>query len=94
MAYRLSMMPLACMGLAWLNNKNINAFLKWLGKYSLEIYVMQMLLISIVEKLFKENITINSLVPQTLLTFGIVLCSCAPIHKVINELIDMIKLEK
>lgn len=94
MAYRLLMMPLTCMGLAWLNSNKINAFLKWFGKYSLEIYVMQMLLISIVGKLLEKSIIINTLVPQTLLTFGIVLCSCAPIHKVINELIDMIKFEK
>lgn len=93
MAYRLLMMPLACTLLAWFNYKPINATLQWFGKYSLEIYVLQMLVISIVGRiLMAVNCSSSYLsILQTLLTFCIVIGMCSPTHKVIGKLIKRIE---
>ena len=93
MAYRLLMMPLACMLLTWLNSKPINAALQWFGKYSLEIYVLQMLVLGVMGRILEFigcPVTILPLI-QTLLTFGIVIGLCAPIHKGVDKLIRKIE---
>lgn len=50
MAYRLLMMPLACLALEYFKQKRLNTVLQWFGRYSLEIYVLQMLIIGVAQK--------------------------------------------
>lgn len=93
MAYRLLMMPLACIVLRWLSSKPINATLQWFGKYSLEIYVLQMLVIGIVGQMLTA-VTCSSShhsIIQTLVTFSIVIGVCSPTHKCIGKLIKRIE---
>lgn len=93
MAYRLLMMPLACIVLRRLNSKTINATLQWFGKFSLEIYVLQMLMIGVSGRILTLETCPSSYlsVIQTLLTFCIVIGVCSPIHKVIGKLITRIE---
>lgn len=93
MAYRLLMMPLACLAMECLKTKRFNLFLQWLGRYSLEIYVLQMLVIGVAQKVLEAMHCPLSLIPvlHTLLTFAIVIGFCVPIHNGIDKLINKIK---
>ena len=51
MSYRLLLMPLACVGLDLLKSKKLESFLSWFGKYSLEIYVLQMVMIGMMDNI-------------------------------------------
>lgn len=83
------MMPLVCIVLKFLKSNRIENSLSWFGKYSLEIYVLQMVMIGTMDKILKgmnfqfECYTIW----QTILTFSIVLVVCAPVHKGIARII-------
>lgn len=93
MAYRLLMMPLACLALGYFNTKCLKTVLQWFGRYSLEIYVLQMLIIGVAQKtLILTNCPLN-LIPalHTLLTFAIVLGFCSPIHNGIEKMIKRIE---
>ena len=88
MSYRLLMMPMEC-----LKAKRLNIALQWLGRYSLEIYVLQMLVIGVAYKaLILMNCPLN-LIPalHTLLTFAFVILFCAPVHIGIEKLIKRIE---
>lgn len=92
MTYRLLMMPLACLALDFLKTKRLKAVLQWFGRYSLEIYVLQMLMNGVAYKaLILMNCPLN-LIPalHTLLTFAIVMGFCTPIHNGINKIIKKI----
>lgn len=93
MAYRLLAMPLACIALALLKHNGIHVVLQWFGKHSLEIYVLQMLVLGIVGQFLLAVDCNSSHFPaiQTLLTFGIVLSLCAPVHIGIDKLIRKIE---
>lgn len=93
MSYRLLMMPMACLAMECLKTKRLNIALQWLGRYSLEIYVLQMLVIGVAYKaLILMNCPLN-LIPalHTLLTFAIVIVFCAPVHIGIEKLIKRIE---
>ena len=93
MSYRLLMMPMACLAMECLKTKRLNIALQWLGRYSLEIYVLQMLVIGVAYKaLILMNCPLN-LIPalHTLLTFAIVILFCAPVHIGIEKLIKRIE---
>ena len=93
MAYRLLMMPLACLALEHFKIKRLKTVLQWLGCYSLEIYVLQMLIIGVAQKaLILMNCPLN-LIPtlHTLLTFAIVMGFCSPIHNGIEKIIKRIE---
>lgn len=93
MAYRLLMMPLACLALEHFKTKRLKMVLQWLGRYSLEIYVLQMLMIGVAHKaLILMNCPLN-LIPalHTLLTFAIVMGFCTPIHNGIDKIIKKIE---
>lgn len=93
MAYRLLMMPLACLALEHFKIKRLKTVLQWLGRYSLEIYVLQMLMIGVAHKaLILMNCPLN-LIPalHTLLTFAIVMGFCTPIHNGIDKIIKKIE---
>lgn len=88
-AYRLLMMPLACICLKLLNFRRLENFLSWFGKYSLEIYVLQMLIIGTMDKVL-QCLGFQSeyyQIWQTVLAFGIVLAVCAPVHNGIDRII-------
>ena len=92
MSYRLLMMPMACLAMGCLKTKRLNIALQWLGRYSLEIYVLQMLVIGVAYKAWiLMNCPLN-LIPalHTLLTFAIVMGFCTPIHNGINKIIKKI----
>ena len=92
MAYRLLMMPLACLALEYFNTKRLNLVLQWFGRYSLEIYVLQMLIVGVAQKaLILMDCPLN-LIPalHTLLTFAIVMGFCTPIHNGIDKIIKKI----
>ena len=93
MAYRLLMMPLACLAMECLKTKRFNLLLRWFGRYSLEIYVLQMLVIGVAQKVLEAMHCPLSLIPvlHTLLTFAIVIGFCVPIHNGIDKLINKIK---
>ena len=93
MAYRLLMMPLACLVMECLKIKRLNLFLQWFGRYSLEIYVLQMLVIGLAQKELEAMNCPLSLIPvlHTLLTFAIVIGVCVPIHNGIDKLINKIE---
>ena len=93
MAYRLLMMPLVCLALEYFKTKHLKVVLQWLGRYSLEIYVLQMLIIGVAQKaLILMNCPLN-LIPalHTLLTFVIVMGFCTPIHNGIDKIIKKIE---
>ena len=93
MSYRLLMMPMACLAMGGLKTKRLNVALQWLGRYSLEIYVLQMLIIGVAQKaLILMNCPLN-LIPalHTLLTFAFVILFCAPVHIGIEKLIKRIE---
>ena len=93
MTYRLFMMPLACLALDFFKTKRLKAVLQWFGRYSLEIYVLQMLIIGVAHKaLILMNCPLN-LIPalHTLLTFAFVILFCAPVHIGIEKLIKRIE---
>lgn len=93
MVYRLIMMPLACLALGYFNTKCLKTILLWFGRYSLEIYVLQMLIIGVAQKaLILMNCPLN-LIPalHTLLTFVIVMGFCTPIHNCIDKIIKKIE---
>lgn len=93
MTYRLLMMPLACLALDFFKTKRLKAVLQWFGRYSLEIYVLQMLIIGVAHKaLILMNCPLN-LIPalHTLLTFAIVMGFCTPIHNGIDKIIKKIE---
>ena len=87
-AYRLLMMPLACVVLMLIKSEKIEAVLSWFGKYSLEIYVLQMLMIGMVDTVLKavgfQSDHYSAWL--TLLTFGIILAVCMPVHKGIDRI--------
>lgn len=89
-AYRVLMMPLVCICLKLLKNKMLENFLSWFGKYSLEIYVLQMLMIGTMDKVLQSLgfQSENYQIWQTVLAFGIVLAVCAPVHKGIDRIIN------
>lgn len=93
MAYRLLMMPLSCFVIEYLKTKRLNVFLQWFGRYSLEIYVLQMLVIGVAQKILTAMGCPLSLIPMlhTLLTFAIVIGFCVPIHNGIEKLINKIE---
>lgn len=93
MAYRLLMMPLFCLVIEYLKIKRLNVFLQWFGRYSLEIYVLQMLVIGVAQKVLTAMGCPLSLIPMlhTLLTFAIVIGFCVPIHNGIDKLINKIE---
>ena len=87
------MMPLACLALEHFKTKRLKTVLQWLGRYSLEIYVLQMLIIGVAQKaLILMNCPLN-LIPtlHTLLTFAIVMGFCSPIHNGIEKMIKRIE---
>lgn len=89
-AYRLLMMPLTCIFLKLLNFRRLENFLSWFGKYSLEIYVLQMLMIGTMDKVL-QDLGFQSdyyQIWQTVLAFGFVLAVCAPVHKGIDRIIN------
>lgn len=93
MVYRLLMMTLACLALGYFNTKCLKTVLQWFGHYSLEIYVLQMLIIGVAQKaLILMNCPLN-LIPalHTLLTFAIVMGFCTPIHNGIDKIIKKIE---
>lgn len=93
MTYRLLMMPLACFALEFFKTKHLKAVLQWFGRYSLEIYVLQMLIIGVAQKaLILMNCPLN-LIPalHTLLTFAVVMGFCTLIHNGINKIIKKIE---
>lgn len=93
MAYRLLMMPLACLVIDYLKTKRLNVFLQWFGRYSLEIYVLQMLVIGVTQKVLTAMGCPLNYIPvlHTLLTFAIVIVFCVPIHNGIEKLIKRIE---
>lgn len=93
MAYRLLMMPLACLALEHFKTKRLKTVLQWFGRYSLEIYVLQMLVIGVAQKILTAMGCPLSLIPMlhTLLTFAIVIGFCVPIHNGIEKLINKIE---
>lgn len=93
MAYRLLMMPLFCFVIEYLKTKRLNVFLQWFGRYSLEIYVLQMLVIGVAQKVLTAMGCPLCLIPMlhTLLTFAIVIGFCVPIHNGIDKLINKIE---
>lgn len=89
MSYRLLLMPLACVGLDLLKSKKLESFLSWFGKYSLEIYVLQMVMIGMMDNILQQ-VGFRSdyySVWQTILAFGVVFAVCAPVHKMIDRII-------
>lgn len=89
-AYRLLLMPLTCICLKLLDNKMLESFLSWFSRYSLEIYVLQMVMIGTMDKVF-QYLGFQSeyyQIWQTVLAFGIVLAVCAPVHKGIDRIIN------
>ena len=93
MAYRLLMIPLACLAIEYLKSKRLNVFLQWFGRYSLEIYVLQMLVIGVAQKALTAMGCPLNLIPalHTLLTFAIVMGFCTPIHNGIDKIIKKIE---
>lgn len=93
MAYRLLMMPLSCFVIEYLKTKRLNVFLQWFGRYSLEIYVLQMLVIGVTQKVLTAMGCPLCLIPMlhTLLTFAIVIGFCVHIHNGIDKLINKIE---
>lgn len=87
------MMPLACIVLMLLHNKKLNKFFSWLGKYSLEIYVLQMFMIGAVGTILK-SIGYSSdfyYIILTTLSFMIVFIICSPLHRGIASIINKVK---
>lgn len=93
MSYRLLMMPIACLTMECFKTKRLNIGLQWLGRYSLEIYVLQMLIIGVSQKALVAMGCPTSHIPvlHTLLTFAIVIVFCAPVHIGIEKLIKRIE---
>ena len=93
MSYRLLMMPMACLAMECLKTKRLNIALQWLGRYSLEIYVLQMLIIGVSPKALVAMGCPTSHIPvlHTLLTFAFVILFCAPVHIGIEKLIKRIE---
>lgn len=87
------MMPLACMMLTLLKCSLLNSALRWFGRYSLEIYVLQMLVLGIIGNVLMAVDCSSDYLPliQTLFTFAIVLGLCEPVHKGIDKLIRKIE---
>ena len=93
--YKLIMMPLVCIFFNVLNEKGHDMsvairFFEWLGKYSLEIYVLQMLLFTFVSSLVDNQ----SQIMVTLITFVSVFVLCLPIHVLIGKWIDVAMLRR
>ena len=95
-ALRLILMPLACIVLMLLHNKKLNNIFSWLGKYSLEIYVLQMFMIGAVDTILK-SIGYSSdfyYIILTTLSFMIVFIICSPLHRGIASIINKVKGKK
>lgn len=92
-ALRLIAMPIACAILMLLRNKTLNGLLSWFGRYSLEIYVLQMLLIGAVDTFLKViGYSSDSYYKiQTILLFMIVFAICSPVHRGIGQLINKVE---
>lgn len=89
MSYRLLLMPLACWGLSLLKCSKLETIFSWFGKYSLEIYVLQMVMIGMMDNILQQ-VGFHSdyySVWQTILAFGVVFAVCAPVHKGIDGII-------
>lgn len=82
------MMPLVCVVLMLIKSEKTEAVLSWFGKYSLEIYVLQMLMTGMVDAVLKavgfQSDHYSAWL--TLLTFGIILAVCMPVHKGIDRI--------
>lgn len=93
MALRLIAMPLACVVLMLLHSKKLNGIFSWFGRYSLEIYVLQMLMIGAVDNLLKSigYSSASYYIIQTTLSFMIVFVICSPLHSVIGQLINKLE---
>lgn len=94
---RLVLMMWACVVMNWMITTKSNFILrifKWLGTYSLEIYVLHMLLIGNVKRLMVYAGMDNEWIPvsHTLATFSIVLLICKPVHIGINKITKSISL--
>lgn len=86
-------MPLACVVLMLLHSKKLNGIFSWFGRYSLEIYVLQMLMIGAVDNLLKSigYSSASYYIIQTTLSFMIVFVICSPLHSVIGQLINKLE---
>lgn len=93
MCYRLLAMPLVCIVFMKFDMQRLRQILQWFGRYSLEIYVLQMFVLGIVGKGLEAVACPSVYLPavQTILTFGIVIAFCAPIHKGIDKIIKRIE---
>lgn len=90
MAYRLLLMPLFCIGLKLLKWQGLESFLSWSGKYSLEIYVLQMLMIGTIDRIL-SSIGFQSeyySICQTVFAFAIVFAVCVPVHKGVEKVVE------
>lgn len=91
---RLVLMMWACVVMNWMTttkSKFLLQMFKWLWTYSLEIYVLHMLLIGNVKRLMVYAGMDNEWIPvfHTLATFAIVLLICKPVHEGINRINKM-----
>ena len=88
MVFRLLAMPMACIAMMKINSKWLEKVLQWFGKYSLEIYVLQMLMIgtagSVLLAFGVPDCYLSIL--KTFLCFAIVLAVASPVHKVTTRL--------
>ena len=91
-SYRLLSIPIICVCLNYFKSKiQLILILEWFGKYSLEIYVLHLLLIDKIKILFNILKLNNSAFFYVLVTYIIVLLLCKPIHNLIDKQINYIK---
>ena len=96
MTWRLLAMPAACVVMEWLMKHGVNAvtrFFEWFGRYSLEIYVLHMLVVTFMKD-FMATIGLEpSLIPvlHVAVTFVIVIALCVPVHRMIDILVTKLR---
>lgn len=98
-ARRLLFLPLTCLALQYLCYKRHNAildFFNWFGKYSLEIYVLHILIIVVTQQVLVYIGISEDIIPilHTILTYIIVLLICSSVHNAINRVIQQFSIKK
>ena len=95
MSVRLLLMPIACVVMEWLSRRKwqVATFFEWFGRYSLELYVLQMLLITPMKQLLLYAGMDECLVRflHVAITYALLLLLCAPIHRGIDWLTAHLK---
>ena len=98
-ARRLLFLPLTCLALQYLCYKRHNAildFFNWFGKYSLEIYVLHILIIVVTQQVLVYIGISEDIIPilHTILTYIIVLLICSSVHNALNRVIQQFSTKK